>query len=243
MARLDGKICLITGGARGMGAAEARVFAAEGAKVWIADILDEQGETTAKEIGGVYRRFDVRDEESWQSLVAEITQSDGRVDVLVNNAGIFRTAKLQETELSDFKALMEVNCEGVFLGLKHVGKVMIGSGGGSIINISSVAGLSGVVNSFAYGTSKWAVRGMTKSAALEYARYGIRVNSIHPGFIDTEMMQQVGDNIRLERMLKTVPMRRPAAPDEVAKLALFLASDESSYSTGSEFIVDGGVTA
>ncbi len=242
MGRLSGKVALVTGGARGMGAAEARIFAEEGATVWIADVLDDVGDQTAGDIGATYRHLDVRNEADWENLVAEIVANDTKIDVLVNNAGIYRTGRLQETGLDDFQAMMAVNCNGVFLGMKSAGKAMIEAGAGSIVNISSVAGIVGVVDSFAYGASKWAVRGMTKSAALEYARFGVRVNSIHPGVIDTDMTRDM-DDTRVDRMAKTIPARRVAQAEEVANMALFLASDESSYCTGSEFIVDGGMTA
>jgi len=239
--RLDGKVCIITGAARGQGASEAELFTREGAVVWLADVLDAPGQALAQRIGGTYRRLDVSDEAGWERLVDEILVRDGRVDVLINNAGIFRSNRLVDTPLDEFEQVMAVNCRGVFLGMRAVARPMREAGSGSIVNISSLAGLKGAAGAFAYATSKWAVRGMTKTAAVELARRGIRVNSIHPGLIDTDMAQQLPGGT--ERMQRGIPLGRPAAAGEVAKLALFLASDESSYSTGSEFIVDGGMNA
>ena len=245
MSRLDGKVALVTGGARGQGAAEARLFAAEGAAVVISDVLDADGEATAAACGGLYLHHDVTREDDWARVVEAVTSRHGRLDVLVNNAGIFMPGRIRETALADYRRVIEVNQIGVFLGMKAVADAMIATGAGSIVNISSVAGLQGGGNSIAYTASKWAVRGMTKSAAREFARYGIRVNSIHPGLIETPMLHQVPgiDAGRLEGYLRTVPLGRVGAADEVARLALFLASDESSYCTGSEFIIDGGISA
>ena len=240
MGRLDGKVCLITGAARGQGAAEAELFAAEGGKAWLADVLDAEGEATASRVGGTYRHLDVSDEKGWQQLIDEIIDRDGRIDVLVNNAGIFRSNRMLDTPLDEFDLVMDVNCKGVFLGMRTVAGPMREAGSGSIVNISSLAGMQGAAGAFAYGTSKWAVRGMTKTAAVELARRGIRVNSIHPGLIATDMADQLP---KVERMQRGIPLGRSATADEVARLALFLASDESSYSTGSEFIVDGGLNA
>lgn len=241
MNRLEGKICLITGGARGQGEAEARLFSAEGGRVWICDVLDGEGEALAAEIDCRYRHLDVRYEESWQTLVDEIVAAEGGIDVLVNNAGIFRSNRMITTDMEEFQLVMDVNCIGVFLGMRTVATPMMANGGGSIVNISSLAGLRAAVGAFAYCASKWAVTGMTKTAAVELARKGIRVNSIHPGLIETPMAEQLGPNV--EKMARRTPLGRIAAADEVANLVLFLASEESSYSTGSEFIVDGGLNA
>ena len=241
MERLQDKVCLITGGARGQGAAEGALFAAEGAAVWLADVLDEQGSATAGRIGCEYRHLDVRQEEEWLSLVDEIVTVSGQIDVLINNAGIFRANKLIDTPKEEFELVMDINCTGVFLGLKVVGRHMREQGSGSIINISSVAGMTGTPGAIAYGASKWAVRGMTKTAAVELARHGVRVNSIHPGVIETDMLDDIPRGT--EQLIKGTPMGRPADAREVASLALFLASDESSYSTGSEFLIDGGLHA
>lgn len=241
MGRLADKVCLITGGARGQGAAEGALFSAEGAAVWLADVLDEQGSATAGTIGCEYRHLDVRQEEEWLSLVDEITTVSGQIDVLINNAGIFRANKLIDTPKEEFELVMDINCTGVFLGLKVVGRHMREQGSGSIINISSVAGMTGTPGAIAYGASKWAVRGMTKTAAVELARHGVRVNSIHPGVIETDMLDDIPRGT--EQLIKGTPMGRAADAREVANLALFLASEESSYSTGSEFQIDGGLHA
>lgn len=243
MGRLDGKVCVITGAARGQGAAEARLFAAEGATVWLTDVLDVEGAALAAEIGATYRHLDVRDQSAWTALVAEVLEASGRVDVLINNAGIFASGRHFEIDAAEFQRIMDVNCLGVFLGMRSVSPVMREQGSGSIVNISSLAGLTGAAGAFAYGTSKWAVRGMTKAAAVENGRRNVRVNSIHPGLIDTDMLQQLPGAEDEPRLTRRVPLGRAAQADEVARLALYLASDESSYSTGSEFIVDGGLNA
>ncbi len=241
MGRLDGKVCLITGGARGQGAAEARLFHAEGGKVWIADVLDDDGQQLAQALDVQFRHLDVRDEDQWQALVDEIVATDGALHVLINNAGIFRGNRLLDTSTEEFELVMDINCTGVFLGMRACGPALINSGNGSIVNISSLAGLRAAVGAIAYGASKWAVRGMTKSAAVEFARKGVRVNSIHPGLIETPMADELG--VGQEKIARRTPLGRTAEADEVARLALFLASDESSYSTGSEFIIDGGLNA
>jgi 3alpha(or 20beta)-hydroxysteroid dehydrogenase len=245
MARLSGKVAIVTGGARGQGAAEARLFASEGAAVVVTDVLAKEGESVATEIRGSFLSHDVADEGAWQRVVREVLQAHGRIDVLVNNAGIFRRGGLRTTTLADYRKVIDINQVGVFLGMQAVAPTMIEQKSGSIVNISSIAGFLGSAGAIAYGASKWAVRGMTKAAAVELAKHGVRVNSIHPGMIDTDMMTEVtgGDAERFGRLERGVPMGRVAAPEEVAKLALFLASDDSAYCTASEFIVDGGVTA
>ena len=243
MGRLDDKVCLITGAARGQGAQEARLFASEGATVWLSDVLESEGNAVAAEVGGTFRKHDVTSAEAWAGLIDEIVTTHGRIDVLVNNAGIFRTGRHFEIEPEDFRLVMEVNCTGVFLGMRAVAPAMREAESGSIVNISSVAGLSAAAGAFAYGTSKWAVRGMTKTAAVELGRRGVRVNSIHPGMIETDMLQQVPGYDDTERMTRRVPLGRVAEAREVANLALYLASDESSYSSGAEFVVDGGLNA
>jgi len=241
MGRLDEKVCLITGAARGQGAVEAQLFAEEGATVWLTDVLDEDGTAMAQAAGGTYRHLDVRDEDEWSVLIDEIVTRDGRIDVLVNNAGIFRSDRMLDTSVEDFRNVMSVNCLGVFLGMRAAAGPMREAGAGSIVNISSLAGLQAASGAFAYGTSKWAVRGMTKTAAVELARRGVRVNSIHPGLIETDMLDQL--HVEPDQLTRGVPLGRTATAREVATLALFLASDESSYSTGSEFVVDGGLSA
>jgi 3alpha(or 20beta)-hydroxysteroid dehydrogenase len=245
MGRLDGKVAIVTGGARGQGAAEATLFREEGAEVVVTDVLRDEGERLAKEIGATFIAHDVRAEEEWAEVVRQTVERHGRVDVLVNNAGIFERASLLDTDLDTYRRIIDVNQVGPFLGMRAVAPVMIEQRRGSIVNISSIAGLQASPGAFAYGASKFALRGMTKSAAIELARHNIRVNSIHPGMIETDMITQVtgGDPERHERFARSVPLHRPADPAEVARLALFLASDESSYCTGAEFVIDGGMTA
>ncbi len=246
MGRLEGKTALITGGARGQGAAEATLFAAEGANVVLTDVLDADGERVADTIGGTFLHHDVTSEEEWAAAVAHTVELHGGIDVLVNNAGIYRGSSLIDCPIEEYRRVIEVNQIGVFLGMREVAPVLIERGGGSIVNISSTAGLQGAAGSFAYSASKWAVRGMTKSAALLLGPRGVRVNSIHPGPIDTPMIAdtRMADAGLLDQLLQQhVPLGRMGQPEEVAKLALFLASDESSYSTGSEFVIDGGLTA
>ena len=250
MGRMDGKVALISGGARGQGAAEARLFAREGAKVVIGDLLDVEGMRVAAEIaelGGdaMYVHLDVTSEEDWQSAVAAAVSSYGKLDVLVNNAGIWRRGRVEDTTVEDWDAIQNVNSKGVFLGTKAAIPEMRQAGGGSIINISSTAGLVGGPRSTAYTASKGAVRLFTKATAIQYAGENIRANSIHPGPIDTEMIHQVWqgeDNSREESIART-PLGRVGTVDDIAYGALFLASDESSFMTGSELVIDGGSTA
>lgn len=247
MGRLEGKVAIISGGARGQGAAEARLFAAEGARVMIGDVLDAEAEVTVKEIGGsaAFRHLDVTEAGSWADIVAATTDQFGPPNVLINNAGIFRITPLEATPAESYMEIIRVNQLGVFLGMQAVANAMRNAGGGSIVNISSIAGLTGSAGSIAYSASKWAVRGMTKVAALELASAGIRVNSIHPGVIDTPMLADlhVTDEATKSAVGARIPLGQVATADQVARLALFLASDESDHSTGSEFVVDGGITA
>jgi 3alpha(or 20beta)-hydroxysteroid dehydrogenase len=248
MARLDGKVALITGGARGQGAAEARLFAADGAKVVVTDLLDDEGKAVARETGGRFMHHDVTDEAHWAAVVAETVQEHGRLDILVNNAGIGSPGGLETTDLDRYMRVIMINQVGVFLGMKAVSEAMKGQRTGSIVNISSIAGMNGFNkrNSIAYTASKWAVRGMTKAAAQELAQYGVRVNSVHPGYINTPMLRGGRPEVDAEmasRVMKRIPLKRIAEAEEVARLVLFLASDESSYCTGGEYVVDGGVTA
>jgi len=242
--RLAGKVALITGGARGQGAEEGRLFVAEGATVVLTDVLEEVGGQAAAEMGAEFLTHDVGDEAQWEAVVADVIAHHGRLDVLVNNAGIFEPKQLTKTSLDDWNRTIRINQLGVFLGLKVAGAAMIDAGnGGSIVNISSVAGLEGVFGSMAYGASKWAVRGMTKVAAKEFGRAGIRVNSVHPGIIDTEMisgMPMMSDDERRERAARSLPVGRLGTPRDIANMVLFLASDESGFCTGQEFVVDGG---
>ena len=216
-----------------------------GANVVLTDVLDDEGERTAAEVGGDYLHHDVTSEADWAAAVAHASELHGGVDILINNAGIYVPTPLIGGDLGEYRRVIEVNQVGVFLGMREVAPVMIERGGGSIINISSVGGMRGGGGSFAYTASKWAVRGMTKSAAVRLGPHGIRVNSIHPGLIDTPMLGEtrMANPDTLEQMLGQIPLGRIAQPGEVAKLALFLASDDSAYSTGSEFVIDGGLMA
>ncbi len=246
MGRLEGKVTIITGGARGQGAEEARLFADEGATVVITDVLDEQGMACASAIPRAqYRRLDVRSEAAWEETVAAVIAQHGRVDVLVNNAGVDLNKRFELTTLEDWERVVSINQTGVFLGMRTVGRAMIATGtGGSIINVSSVAGMEGVKGRAAYGSTKWAVRGITKVGALEWGEHGIRVNSIHPGLIETPMtadLRAFNDPATRSRAEKIVSLRRMGQPIDIAWMALFLASDESGYCTGQEFVVDGGV--
>ena len=245
MSRLDGKVAIISGASRGQGAAEARQFVAEGAKVVLGDVLDEEGQAVASELGdaATYRHLDVTQADSWREAVNEATTRFGKVDVLVNNAGIFRMASLEDLSHEDWSAVIAVNQTGVFLGMQSVVVAMKAAGGGSIVNISSIDGLIGSSNSLAYVASKFAVRGMTKVAALELGKHGIRVNSIHPGGIDTPMVTEALPAEAIAAMFGATPLARIGQPEEVAELVTWLASDAASYSTGSEFVIDGGWTA
>jgi len=191
MGRLDGKVALITGAARGQGAAEARLFVAEGARVMMGDVLDADGEILSKSLGehAAYRHHDVTSEDDWHAIVAATCARFGRVDVLVNNAGVFRVLGMTATSLDEYMRIVTINQVGTFLGMQAVSETMIGQRSGSIVNISSVAGLAGSAGTIAYTASKFAVRGMTKVAALELAPFGVRVNSVHPGLIDTMMLR------------------------------------------------------
>ncbi len=243
MGRLDDKVALITGGARGQGAAEAARFVQEGATVYLTDVLDDVGNQTAAQLGSAatYLHHDVTSEDEWEGVVAGIVEEHGHIDVLVNNAGIFQIASLFDTSLADWHRMLEINQTGVFLGMRTVGKVMRDHGRGSIINISSIAGLSGAEVALAYAATKWAVRGMTKSAARELARDNVRVNSVHPGIIETQMLEEFGEMLPIVK--ERIPMGRMATADEVANLVLFLASDESAYCSGHEFVIDGAMRA
>jgi len=246
MGRLDGKIALITGGARGQGAEEGRLFAAEGATVVLTDVLDEEGERTAAGIDRCsYLHLDVSSEAEWESVVRTVVERHGAIDVLVNNAGIDLDKRFEATTLEEFQRVVAINQTGVFLGMRTVANAMIGAGrGGSIVNISSVAGLQGVRGRAAYGSTKWAVRGMTKIAALEWGKRGIRVNSVHPGLIETPMTETqrafTDPEVR-KKAERNIPIGRMGTATDIANMVLFLASDESSYCTGQEFTVDGGV--
>ena len=248
--RLEGKVAIISGGARGQGAAEARMFAREGAKVVFGDILDDEGKKVEAEIneaGGeaTYVTLDVTDEDSWSAAVQTAVSSYGKVDILVNNAGIVSWNAGDDASVEEWDSVMDVNAKGVFLGTRAVIPEMKKAGGGSIINISSISGMVGQANIHpGYNASKGAVRILTKSTAVQYAGDGIRCNSIHPGPIKTEMTRQGWeDPERLALTEQRTPLGRYADPDEIAYGVLFLASDESSFMTGSEMVIDGGLTA
>lgn len=241
MGELDGRVALVTGGARGQGAAEARMFAREGATVVITDVLDDVGEQTAGALGCEYHHLDVSSEAEWEAVVADTVARHRRLDVLMNNAGIFQPAQLLNTSLEMWNRTVAINQTGVFLGMRTVAKAMIAAGnGGSIINTSSIAGLEGGFGATAYGATKWAVTGMTKTVAKELGKHGIRVNSIHPGAIVTDMIEDMVRG-KEEKMAARQPIKRLGTPEDIAEMALFLASDRSSYCTGQSFTVDGGV--
>ena len=243
MARFSGKVVLITGAARGQGAAEARMLVEQGAKVVIGDIRDAEGEALAAELGAAARfvHHDVCREADWAAAIA-VAELMGGLHGLVNNAGLFVPMPILETDAGLFERHMRVNQLGCFLGMRMVAEPMQRSGGGSIVNISSIGGLRGSPLAIAYGATKWAMRGMTKSAAIDFAPRRIRVNSVHPGVVDTEMLS-VRPKAVLDGLVASIPMKRMAAPEEVAYLVLFLLSDESSYVTGAEIAVDGGLSA
>ncbi|ASN04016.1 glucose 1-dehydrogenase [Virgibacillus necropolis] len=243
MNRLNDKVTIITGGARGMGASHARLFVEEGAKVMIADILESEGQALAQELGenAKFIKLDVTKEENWKEAVAVAEGAFGPVNVLVNNAGISVNKSIEETTEEEYRRIIDINQVSVFLGMKAVISSMKKSDGGSIVNISSINGIVG--GAIGYTDSKFAVRGMTKAAALGLAHYGIRANSVHPGVIETPMIAQEDSKDVVNDFAKYIPNKRVAKPEEVSSLVLYLASDESSYSTGSEFVVDGGLTA
>lgn len=251
MGKLDGKVALISGGARGQGAAEAKRFTLEGAKVVFGDVLDAEGrkvEETIRREGGdaVYVHLDVASETDWENAVRTATDRYGKLDVLINNAAILiRRVPIEELGVEDWDRVMAVNARGVFLGTKHAIPAMRRAGGGSIVNISSVAGIGQSAHQEpAYAASKGAVRIFTKVTASQHAKDKIRCNSVHPGPIDTEMLHSaMRDPAVLERRLERVPLRRMGTVDEVVAVVLFLASDEASYVTGSEMVVDGGALA
>jgi 3alpha(or 20beta)-hydroxysteroid dehydrogenase len=242
--RFRDRTVLITGGARGQGAAEARMIAAEGGKVVIGDVLEEQGRALAAELGAsacVFLRQDVTEEADWDAAVAAAERLGGALHGMVNNAGIYVPRRLMETDKALFERHLAVNQTGCFLGMKAVVPAMQRAGGGSIVNISSTAGLRGSPGAIAYSSTKWALRGMTKAAAIDLAPLGIRVNSVHPGPIETDMIKVWSNEQRAAR-LGSIPMGRPGTAEDVARVVLFLLSEESSYMTGAELSVDGGVS-
>ncbi|CYB47039.1 TPA: glucose 1-dehydrogenase [Staphylococcus aureus] len=243
MGKLQDKVVVITGGAQGMGKLHAKKAIAEGAKVVITDINDELGQKTANSLGDdvLFIKHDVSKETDWNHVIQEVMNKWNRIDVLVNNAGITYNKTIDQISLEDYMKIVNINQVSVFLGIKTVSKIMKSQKQGSIINISSMNGLVG--GAIGYTDTKFAVRGMTKAAAKELSPYNIRVNSVHPGVIKTPMLEQNDVKEAVKEFEKTIPMRRVAQPEEVSKLVCFLGSDDASYSTGSEFVIDGGITA
>jgi 3alpha(or 20beta)-hydroxysteroid dehydrogenase len=242
MKRFENRTVIVTGGARGMGASHARGFIAEGANVVIADVVDQEGQSLVDELGGraIFSRLDVTSEADWAATVTAAENAFGPVSVLVNNAGIVHFARIADTEPADWSRVIDINLTGTYLGIRALASSMRKAGGGAIVNISSGAGMSGALGLGAYVASKWGVRGLTKTAALELARDKIRVNSIHPGATRTTMAAQPDVEAVMAASVKNLAIPRIAEPEELTRLVLFVASDEASFSTGSEFIADGG---
>ena len=249
MDRVKGKVALITGAARGMGEAAARALADEGATVFVTDVLDELGRDVATDLGSQarYHHLDVSSEEQWGTVVDAILAVAGRLDVLVNNAGVRVAGRTDTMSTEDYLRVVSVNQLGTFLGMRAVVSAMRASRGGSIVNTaSSMAGTRGRPGSVAYTATKWAIRGMTRCAALDLAEFGIRVNLVHPGLMDTTMgtgsTETISDAV-VRQLTAAIPIGRLGRPSEVARLVVFLASDEASYCTGAEFTADGGWAA
>lgn len=243
MNKLTGKVAIITGGSQGMGASHAKLFVSEGAKVVITDINEATGTKLATELGdnAIFVKQDVASEADWQTVIKETITHFGQLDILVNNAGITYAKSLFDITTDEYLKIFKINQLSVFLGMKYAAAEMKKAGSGSIVNISSINGLVG--GTIGYTDTKFAVRGMTKAAALELAHNHIRVNSVHPGVISTPMIHQGDTDEAVKQFAKMIPLQRIAEPEEVSKMVLFLASDDSSYSTGAEFTVDGGLTA
>ncbi len=243
MKRLDGKVAIITGAAQGMGASHAELFIKEGAQVVLTDLNVEKGNELAEKLGpnAMFIKHDVTSADDWANVIVETEKKFGPVTVLVNNAGISMANSILAMSEQDYRKIVNINQVSVFLGMKATIPSMQKAGKGSIVNISSINGLVG--GSIGYTDTKFAVRGMTKAAAVECTHYNIRVNSVHPGVINTPMIMQADSKDAIQEFAKMIPIQRIAEPIEVSNLVLYLASDDSSYSTGSEFIVDGGITA
>ena len=242
--RLEGRVALITGSARGQGEAEARRFTAEGAKVAITDLRDVLGEQLAAELGPdtFYQQLDVTREDDWDAAVAATVERFGKLDILVNNAGIGAFGTLEGLDLKTHHEMIDINLHGVYLGMRAAKAALVATGNGAIVNISSIDGIVGVLGMTSYSGSKFAVTGMTRSAAIELGPLGVRVNSIHPGVINSPMVQEAPPETRarLDRLMDMQPIKRMGEPHEIASLALFLASDEASYITGAQLVIDGG---
>ena len=246
MGRLSGKVAIVSGAAQGMGAATARLFAAEGAKVVLGDVLVEKGQAVAAEIGeaALFQKLDVRSEEDWQATVAAAVERFGKLDILINNAAVLHFAGADTMAKEDAERVLGINVIGTMMGVKHAVPALKANGGGAIVNISSVDGLRGCNGLSAYTASKWAVRGISKSYAFEFGPAGIRVVSIHPGGVNTAMANPDAVDIQvLNRGFAKVPLQRMGQPEEIARAALFACSDDASYITGAEIAVDGGWTA
>jgi len=251
MGRLDGKVSIITGAARGQGAATARLFVSEGSKVVMTDLLDAEGEALAEELGAAatFVRQDVTDEADWKRVVAVAVDTFGRLDALINNAGIMQRTPVVDCSVEEFRGVLDVNLVGPFLGMKTAAPAMQETGGGSIVNVSSIQGMVGRAGTPGYTASKFGLRGLTKTAALELGALGVRVNSIHPGGVDTPLIRDaVPDTVQVtQEMLDAahshLPVPRCGRAEDIAPTSLFLASEESAYITGTEIVIDGGMTA
>lgn len=243
MERLADKVAIITGGAAGMGEAHVHRFIDEGAKVVLTDVNVEKGQALAEKLGdnALFIEHDVTDEAGWEKVVAAAEETFGPVNILVNNAGISPVLSVEHSSIDEYMNVVNINQVSVFLGMKYVVPSMKKADSGSIVNVSSINGMNGGV--IGYTDTKFAVRGMTKAAAKELAQYDIRVNSVHPGVINTPMVQESDAFEQIQAMVGMIPLQRMAEPQEISQLVLFLASDDSSYSTGSEFIADGGILA
>ena len=242
--KLDERVVLITGAARGQGEAEARLFVAEGASVVLGDVLDAEGKAVAESLGdaAVYVHHDVSDAASWEGFTETATRRNGRVDALVNNAGIMVYKPMEEMTLEEYRRVIDVNQVGCFLGMKAVIPGMRATGGGAIVNVSSTAGMRGFAKGIGYVSSKFAVRGLTRTAAQELGPLGIRVNSLHPGGVDT-VLGWGYDDVDVGQLYSSTPLGRIGRPEEMARMVLFLICDDSSYCTGAEFVADGGLLA